>query len=230
MKTSNKHHDTKKGKLIVSDGIDGSGKATQTALLTSRLKKEGVSVKTIDFPQYTKNFFGKLLRECLDGKHGDFLHLDPRIVSLLYAADRFESSARIRSWLSEGYIVIADRYTSANQIHQGSKLADVKEQKNFLQWLDRMEHDVLGVPRPDLVLFLHVPVRISQELIKGRVRDLAESDTAHQEKALLNALAVIKKGKRWKKVPCTKDGGILPKEVIHEKVYAIMKKELVTRP
>ncbi len=217
---------TVKGKLIVIDGIDGSGKATQAALLTARLKKEGVSVKTIDFPQYTKNFFGRLLRECLDNKHGDFLHLDPRIVSLLYAADRFESSAQILSWLSEGYIIIADRYTSANQIHQGSKIKNAKERKQFLDWLDRMEHNILGIPRPDLVVFLHVPVMVSQTLIRSRIKDAAESNVAHQEQALKSAISLIKRGKNWKKVECAKGGAIIPKEVIHEKVFSIVKKEL----
>ena len=109
----------KTGKFIVIDGIDGSGKATQTKLLTNRLKNLGVKVKAIDFPRYYDNFFGKLLGEYLSGVYGDFTQVDPRVASVLYAADRFESSQQIKKWLATGYTVIADRYVSANQIHQG---------------------------------------------------------------------------------------------------------------
>ena len=83
------------GKFIVIDGIDGSGKKTQTKLLIERLKREGLKVKTIDFPQYENNFFGKFIGECLVGEHGDFAKLDPKIASVLYGADRFESSQKI---------------------------------------------------------------------------------------------------------------------------------------
>ena len=112
------------GNFLVIEGSDGAGKATQTDLLVKRLRDEGRRVKTIDFPRYRDNHFGKLLRDCLDGKHGDFLKLDPRITSLVYAADRFESSKQIRRWLEEGADVVADRYVSANMLHQGSKISE----------------------------------------------------------------------------------------------------------
>ncbi|MEK7181986.1 MAG: thymidylate kinase, partial [Patescibacteria group bacterium] len=100
----------KKGKLIVIDGTDGSGKATQTDLLLKRFKKEGLLVKKLDFPRYEDNFFGKFIGECLAGEHGDFVSLDPRIASSLYAFDRFETKPLIEKWLSAGYTVILDRY------------------------------------------------------------------------------------------------------------------------
>ena len=106
----------KKGKLIVLDGSDGSGKATQTRFLLARLKKEGYRVKTLDFPQYEKNFFGKLIGECLVGDYGDFVKIDPHIGSVLYAADRYESKPVIERWLKQGFVVVLDRYVSSNQI------------------------------------------------------------------------------------------------------------------
>src|SRR5262245_7412995 len=117
----------KKGIFVVIDGIDGSGKATQTRLLVERLRKEGRPVEKIDFPRHGTPNYGELISECLAGKHGDFVHLDPKIASTLYALDRYEASPQIRSWLDEGKVVIADRFSSANQIHQGGKIIDAEK-------------------------------------------------------------------------------------------------------
>src|SRR3989344_7633575 len=132
----------KKGKLVVVDGIDGSGKATQVGLLAERFRQSGIRFKTIDFPRYYDNFFGRMIGSYLSGIYGDFIKVDPRLASVLYAADRFESSSKIREWLQEGYVVLTDRYVSANQIHQGGKIKDPKKRKEFLSWLDKMEHGV----------------------------------------------------------------------------------------
>ena len=122
----------KKGKLIVIDGTDGSGKATQVAKLKERLILEGVVVESLDFPRYYDNFFGKLVGECLAGKHGDFAALSPKIASVIYAADRFESAQQIRTWLDEGKTVVLDRYVSSNQIHQGGKIDNPDERYDFM--------------------------------------------------------------------------------------------------
>ena len=154
------------GKLIVIDGSDGSGKATQTKLLMETLRKKGVKVKTLDFPQYENNFFGELIGECLTGACGDFVTLDPRITSVLYAADRFESSEKITKWLDDGNVVILDRYVSANQIHQGGKIFNSRKRKAFLEWLDRMEYDIFKLPRPNKVIYLDVPIATSIGLLQ----------------------------------------------------------------
>lgn len=221
----------KKGKLIVLDGADGSGKATQAMLLVKRLKKEKYRVKTLDFPQYEKNFFGKLLGECLAGDYGDFIAIDPHIASTLYAADRFESKKTLEKWLKEGNIVVLDRYVSANQIHQGGKIRDEKERKKFLEWLDTMEFGVYGIPRPDLVFYLDVPQEISDTLLakgkqglsvnkaaKGK-KDLAEMNKAHLIASRESALKIVKKGNNWKRVACAPKGELLPKEAIAEMLW-----------
>lgn len=225
----------KKGKFIVIDGTDGSGKATQTALLEKRLKKDGYKVKKIDFPQYYKNFFGQLIGQCLAGDYGDFIGTDPHLASVLYAADRFESSNAIKTWLADGYIVLADRYVSSNQIHQGSKIADPKKRQEFLRWLDKMEYGVFDIPKPDLIIFLDVPVAITQKLLKSKnqqakkkylkgKKDQAENDLIHLEKSRANAIEIVKKGNKWKKIDCTAGGEILSKEKNHEMVYREIKK------
>lgn len=228
----------KRGRLIVIDGSDGSGKATQTRLLLARLKTEGYKIKTLDFPQYEANFFGKLLGRCLAGEHGDFIAVDPHIGSVLYAADRFESKPTIERWLKAGCIVVLDRYVSSNQIHQGGKIHDTKKQKIFLTWLDQMEHGVFGLPRPDRIIYLDVPVEVSQKLLsleeqkrkkvylkKGQ-QDQAESNPKHLAESRENALRLVKKLNNWTKIDCTRKGELLSREVIAEKVWQVIEKTI----
>lgn len=224
-----------KGKFIVIDGIDGSGKATQVGLLKEKLVKLGVKVKTIDFPRYADNFFGKLIGEYLSGMYGDFIQVDPRLASVLYAADRFEASGVIRKWLDEGYTVIADRYVSANQIHQGGKINNRKMREAFLKWLDAMEHGVFKIPRPDKVIYLDVPFEVSKEWLQQKVaqrkkgylkgrKDVAEDNLIHLKDSRDSALALEKSNKNWTRIECC-DGMVcmLPDQV-HEQVFEVVKK------
>jgi len=214
-----------KGKLIVIDGADGSGKATQAELLCKRLKKEGRKVKKIDFPQYRNNFFGRLLAECLAGQYGDFIAIPPKVASTLYAADRFESSHKIKQWLKDGNLVIADRYVSANQIHQGGKIVNSKEREKFLKWLDKMEFEIFKLPRPDLIIYLHVPIAVSQKLIAKRgKKDLAESNLKHLADAQKNAIGIVKKYNNWQMIDCAKKGKMLDRPEIEQMIYDKLKK------
>ena len=227
----------KRGKLIVIDGIDGSGKATQAALLEKRLKKEGVKVKKIDFPRYEENFFGELIGDYLTGAFGDFIRVDPRIASVLYAADRFESNEKIRDWLSAGCVVLADRYVSANQIHQGGKISSPSERKKFLKWLDVMEYDVFKIPRPDLVIYLDVPYEVSREWLKKKVarrskkylkgrRDVAEDNLIHLRDSRATALSLERASRNWWKISCCTGMTCMLPEKVHEHVFKIVKRKL----
>ena len=228
----------KKGKLIVIDGIDGSGKATQVRLLADHLKKDGVKIKTIDFPRYEENFFGGLIGQFLSGMYGDFIQVAPRLASVLYAADRFESSKKIRGWLKQGYTVVADRYVSANQIHQGGKIPNAKQRREFLAWLDKMEHEVFGIPRPDLVVYLDVPFDVSKEWLQKKVaqakkvylkdgrRDVAEDNLLHLEHSRNGALELVRTQKNWIKIQCCQGMVCMLPEGVHEEVYKIVKKKL----
>ena len=227
-----------KGKLIVIDGLDGAGKATQAKLLVERLKKEGKKVVSLDFPQYENNFFGSLIGECLAGKHGDFLHLSPHIASVLYAGDRFEASTKIERWLLEGKYVVLDRYVSANQIHQGGKIKEAKERKKFLQWLNTMEYEVFKIPRPDRVIFLDVTPEVTREMLTlqlnkrdkksylgKKAKDIVEESMEYMVASRISALWMARTEKNWMKVSCIKGKAILPRDVIAEKVYeAVMQK------
>lgn len=225
------------GKLIVIDGIDGSGKATQTALLAKRLRQEGWLVKKIDFPRYEENFFGKLLGQCLAGVFGDFTKVDPHFASVLYAADRFETAGKIRQWLAGGYTVLADRYVSANQIHQGAKIRDYRKRKKFLKWLEIMEYKIFSLPYPDLVIYLDVPHNVSRRWLRQKAaqrkkrylrgrRDVVENNLAYLRQARANALYLARVNKNWRKIICCRGSFCLSPEKIHEKVLGLVKKSL----
>lgn len=228
----------KKGKLIVIDGTDGSGKATQVDILSKRLKKEGKKIKILDFPEYYGNFFGAFIGHCLSEQYYNFLNVHPKIASVLYAADRWESKDKIISWLEKGYIIIANRYVSANQIHQGGKTKDLKRRNDFLKWLDKMEYEVFGIPRPDLTLYLSLPIDIVLKLLKNREsskmkreylkkgKDVHESDVNFLINSRKSALKLVKEIPNFIQIECSEKGKILSRETIHDMVYEKVKKIL----
>lgn len=227
----------KKGRFIVIDGTDGSGKATQVELLRKRLVKEGKTVKVVDFPEYYKNFFGGFIGHCLREQYYNFVNIHPKIASVLYAADRWESSEEIRNWLKKGYVVIVNRYVSANQIHQGGKITDAKKRKDFLNWLNEMEYGVFKIPKPDIVFYLSLPITITQKLMKERDAkhqrqylrkkgDVHENDPVFLENSRKSALKLVKELNNFVKIECAAKGAILSREIIHEMVYSSVKKVL----
>ena len=227
-----------KGKLIVIDGTDGSGKATQVALLEKRLKKEGKMVKIVDFPEYYKNFFGAFIGHCLSEQYYNWINVHPKIASVLYAADRNESSDQIRDWLKKGYVVIANRYVSANQIHQGGKIKSAKKRNDFIKWLDQMEYEVFGIPRPDITIYLSLPLNIVLQLLKDRdsskmhraylkkKKDVYESDVDFMKNSIKSAMKLEKEIKNFANIECSEKGEILSREEIHEMIYGRVKKVL----
>lgn len=240
LRTYNKNTFMKKskGRLIVIDGTDGSGKATQVALLSARLKKEGKKVKVVDFPEYYQNFFGAFIGHCLSEQYYNFLGVHPKIASVLYAADRWESSKDIKKWLDGGYIVIANRYVSANQIHQGGKIKNTKKRNNFIKWLNQMEYEVFGIPRPDVTLYLSLPTHIVLRLLKERdsskmkraylkkKKDVHEADVNFLINSRKSALWLVKEIPNFLKIDCAPKGEILSRETIHDEVYNKVKKVL----
>jgi dTMP kinase len=226
----------KRGKLIVIDGSDGSGKATQTKLLFERLKRERIKVHALDFPRYQDNLMGTLIGECIAGEHGDFLHVDPYIGSVLYAADRFESRELITGWLAAGHTVVLDRYVSANQIHQGGKLPDARKRKVFLAWLDKLEYGVFGLPKPDMTIYLHMPLEHSLKLLtdkraqakkgaylKKGARDTVELDRAYLGNAQKSAASLMRTHKGWHKIECAHRDTIRTRDEIHEELFRLIK-------
>ena len=222
----------KLGKIIVIDGGDSVGKATQVDLLMRRLAGEGVTVATLDYPRYEDNVFGGLIRECLDGRRGDFMSVDPKIAAALYAADRFETKGILQEWLKEGRVIILDRYVSANMLHQGAKIDDPAEREEFFSWLDRVEHGVYGIPRADLTVCLDVPSEKSKTLLDYMVNigqkraDVAEQNREHQARVAQYAGDVADNHESWVRVMCMEGNELRPREDIHEEIYQIVQKHL----
>jgi len=206
------------------------------ALLVDRLKKEGHKIKIVDFPVYYKNFFGKFIGHCLSEQYYNWLGVHPKIASVMYAADRWESSEEMRKWLKECYIVIANRYVSANQIHQGGKIKSAKKRADFMKWLDEMEYEVFKIPRPDITLYLSLPVNIVLNLLKERdsskmkreylkkKKDVHEMDENFLINSRKSAMKLIKEVPNFIKIDCSEKGKILSREQIHEMVYKEVKK------
>ncbi|MFA4999876.1 MAG: thymidylate kinase [Patescibacteria group bacterium] len=218
-----------KGKFIVIDGTDGSGKTTQLELLKNRLEAAGRIVAIADFPQYNTKSAG-LVEEYLSGKYGSAEEVGPYKASIFYAADRYDASFKIRTWLAEGKIVLANRYTSANMGHQGAKITDPAERKKFFQWLYELEYKIFEIPEADLSLILRVEAEISQELAKQRVRedwngktkDIHEEDFNHLKKAEAVYCEIATDFPNFKLINCTRDNKIMSREEISELVWNVV--------
>ena len=226
-----------KGKLIVIDGTDGSGKTTQAKLLIQHLLKDKRKAKFIHFPRYEDNFFGKFIAHCLSEQYFNWVNIHPKIASIVYAADRWESKEKIEHWLRQGYTVVMDRYVSSNQIHQGGKIANLKKREAFMQWLSELEYETFKIPKPDLTVYLSLPIEMVLKLIKdrdyegaraylGSKKDVHEKDKNFLKNSIHSALWLAKTQKKFKQVNCCEKGEILSREQIHEMIYKEMKKIL----
>lgn len=216
------------GKLIAIDGVDASGKQTQTELLLSRLQNEGKDVKMVSFPAYDKPS-SSLVKMYLDGKFGDKpSDVNAYATSTLFAADRFATYRT--DWgrdYNNGTLILADRYVSSNLIHQASKIDSPDEKQEFLKWLEDLEYGVYGLPRPDVTIFLDMPPEYGAELMRDRLnksngndkKDIHESDFSYLEKSYKNAVFVAD-WCGWKRILCVKDGKIRSVEEIHEDIYS----------
>jgi len=216
------------GHLFVIDGTDGSGKATQTKILVERMQKEGYTVQTISFPQYGKKSAG-LVEEYLSGTYGTPQEVGPYRASIFYAADRYDASFQMQTWLSEGSHVIADRYVGSNMGHQGGKISDPTERKTFFDWALEIEHEFFGIPRPTLNLVLFVPPEISIQLARERTtasgyknagtKDIHEEDEDHIRKASEAYLDLTRHYDNFLLIPCTQDGQMKTREEIHTQIW-----------
>lgn len=205
------------GKLIVFEGIDGSGKATQAKLLADSLKGRGEKVMGISFPDYSSPS-SALVKMYLNGCFGsDPDAVNPYVSSLFYAADRFASfRMKWQSFYHAGGIVIADRYTTSNMVHQMTKYENQEDRRQFLSWLEDMEYGKMGLPRPDMVFLLDVPLSVTLQLIQkrasqGRSSDIHERDHLYMKRCYeaYDRLAALY---GWVRIACTEKGDMMRSE------------------
>ncbi len=216
------------GKLIVIEGTDGSGKSTQFRKLTERMEREKIEFRKIVFPQYQEES-SALIRMYLGGAFGHKpSDVNAYAASSFYAVDRYASYKKVwGQWYEQGGVVMADRYTTSNAVHQTSKEPEEKQQE-FLRWLYDFEYERLGLPQPDLVIYLDVPTAYTEKLMRGREAATGTNADIHEQD--LEYLATCRKmGKAaaeyygWTVIQCVQDGKMRSIEDIHEEIYTHVK-------
>ncbi|MFH0875410.1 MAG: thymidylate kinase [archaeon] len=216
------------GKLIVIDGTDSSGKNTQAQILLEHLREKKIASEKADFPQYYTGYYGKMVARYLNGEFGTVKTVSPYFSSLLYALDRLEAKKKLDNWLSKDIFVVSNRYVSSNEAYGAARFDSEPEKEEFLSWLADLEYNQNKMPKPDVIIFLYVPLEITKEWIKtkekreyleGKKKDLHEKNTEYLKKVEEEYLALAKKNK-WIKIDCVEKGNILSKEQIAEKIWS----------
>lgn len=224
-----------KGKFVVFEGLDGSGKATQLQHLVRYCQEQRIETATVDFPQYYKTFFGKLVARYLKGEFGDVDQVSPYLASLTYAGDRWQVKPLMDRALRDGKLLLANRYTSSNMAFMGAKIKNKKERDRFIRWLIRLEWQVYSIPEPNLTIYLSVPPEIGQRLVdkKGNrrymgnknQRDIHERNLVYLKKVADVYMSLSQRFNNWVKIDCVDEkGALLSKEKIHGKIIKVLKK------
>jgi len=216
------------GKLIVIEGTDGSGKSTQFKLLTEHLSEDGQTFQKLVFPQYSEPS-SALIRMYLGGEFGTSpADVNAYAASAFYAVDRYASYKKgWGQWYEEGGLILSDRYTTSNAVHQASKEPPEK-QAEYLQWLYDFEYGKLGLPRPDLVIYLDVPTAFTEQLLRRREHDTNTQADIHEQD--MQYLATCRETGRaaakfygWQVIQCVEDGAMRSIESIHNEIYRLVR-------
>ena len=217
------------GKLIVIEGTDVSGKSTQFRLMSERLKNDGVSFKHIVFPRYDQDS-SALIRMYLSGQFGTKpSDVNAYAASSFYAVDRFASyKMDWGQWYQDGGVVLSDRYTTSNAVHQASKEPE-ENREQFLHWLYDFEYDKLGLPRPDLTIYLDVPTDFTEKMMRKREQDTNTKADIHEKD--MQYLATCRQTGRaaaeyygWTVIQCVRDGQMRSIDDIHQEIYSHVKR------
>ena len=219
------------GKLIVIEGTDGSGKSTQFRCLTERLSREGREFKTLVFPQYAEPS-SALIRMYLGGEFGSNpTDVNAYAASAFYAVDRFASYKKVwGDYYEQGGLIVSDRYTTSNAVHQTSKEPPERRQE-FLKWLYEFEYDKLALPRPDLTIYLDVPTAFTEKLLRSREASTnTQADIHEKDMAYLATCREMGRAAAqfygWTVIECVRDGAMRSIEDIHEEIYRHVKNKL----
>lgn len=222
------------GKLFVIDGTDGSGKQTQFNKLQERFDKEKVEYRTVSFPNY-ESPSSALVKMYLSGEFGeDPKSVSPYVASTFYAVDRFATFRKdFEEYYNNGGIILADRYTTANMVHQSGKIKDKEEREKFLDWLWDLETNIFGLPKPTEVFFLNMPPKKSLELIENRenkfshtnVKDIHERNPEHIVESYNAACSLVSKY-NWFEIKCMDRENLRTIDSIHEEIFKEVRKHI----
>lgn len=220
------------GKLFVIDGTDGSGKQTQFKKLQERLHDENINYRVVSFPNY-ESASSSLVKMYLSGEFGENAKdISPYIASTFYAADRYATYKKyFEDYYNDGGIILADRYTTANMVHQAGKISNTEEREKFLNWLWDFEFNLYGLPIPTKTFFLNMPPDYAMKLMEDRKnkfthetqKDIHERDKNHIIDSYNAACSLVEKYS-WYEVNCIEDGKIRNIQDIHEEIYEEIKK------
>lgn len=218
--------------FLVIEGLDGAGKSTQVKMLRERAKSMGIESEYLHFPRFTSPYYGDMIARFLRGDLGTLESVDPYIVAMLYAGDRLDASKLIESWLAEDKLVIVDRYVYSNIAYQCAKLHSVEEQDKLRDWIFGLEYNHNNIIKPDLSLFLDVPLRFTEkslstqregddrDYLKGGA-DIHEASMSFQEKVRESYLSQQPLDDKFKVVDCSDDdGNMAPADVIFERIIS----------
>ena len=217
------------GKLIVIEGTDGSGKSTQFKRLTEHLQQSGQDFRTLVFPRYSEPS-SALIRMYLGGEFGtNPSDVNAYAASSFYAVDRYASYKQDwGKWYEEGGLIVSDRYTTSNAVHQTAKEPKEK-QSEFLKWLYEFEYDRLGLPRPDLTIYLDVPTAFTEKLMRQREQQTNTQADIHEQD--MSYLATCRETGRaaarfygWHIIDCVRDGQMRSIDDIHNEIFALVQK------
>ena len=222
------------GKLIVIEGTDSSGKETQTRKLYERLEKEITNVRKLSFLNY-KSPACEPVKMYLAGAFGDnALDINPYPVSTMFAIDRYASyKMEWEKFYQDGGIIVTDRYTTSNMVHQASKIESIDKKNEYLDWLEELEYSKMGIPRPDLIIFLNMPTETAAELMAQRknkitgedIKDIHEKDISYLKKSYENACNIAKKY-NWLEIKCVENGRLKTIDEIGKEIFSVVKKIL----
>ena len=220
-------------KLFVIEGVDGAGKSTQIKLIKDYLNQKGYSCEYLHFPRTDEPFFGELIARFLRGEFGSLNEVNPYLVAMLYAGDRKDSASLLKKWIKEGKIVLLDRYTYSNIAYQCAKLESEEEQDKLMKWILSLEFTHFAIPRPDLNIFLDVPLTFTEQKLKGirtgddrsylnGTRDIHEESLDFQRKVREIYLKVSLTDKRLEVIDCSINGKMLDPLKIFNKIKVLL--------
>ncbi|NLA25134.1 MAG: dTMP kinase [Bacteroidales bacterium] len=223
--------------FIVIEGLDGSGKSTQVKMLRNYLEENKISNKYVHFPIVESPYFGDLVARFLRGDFGGVNEVNPYLVALIFAGNRYNAKQMIENWLESDFLVLSDRYVHSNIGFQCAKLKDKEEIKELYNWILGLEYDYFKIPKPDLSIFLDVPIGfVKQKLSENRdyddrdylqgKADIHEADIEFQKKVRNTYLYAVESDKSFAKIDCFDEAGsMLPPDDIFSKIISLLREK-----